>query len=157
MDTGVGCWAIVMIRYGTRPINSYFLGWDKHACESSRVAMCAKAGSALCLLVKRRSSFPALVKQLTVLGCNWIFSPFFFTACTSQLLFQWSCAPFCGGDNDDDDFYCITLYTFSWYIEEVSVWRTVVLYWGALASPKWTCLPSGSSAGLSGFVPNGAN
>lgn len=82
---------------------------------------------------------------MDVLGCNWMFSPFFFTACASQLLCQWNCASACGDDNDDNDadyfFYCIMLYNFSWYIEEVSIWRTVVPCWGAqLTLNELACL-----------------
>lgn len=136
MSTRVGCWATVMIRFGWTPISSHVMGTNVMICnESSSGGIYAQAGSVLCLLIKRRSSLPMLVKQPAFLGCKWMLSPFFsqhvlhnyFSSKTVPLhvmvmmiIFIVSCFT-TSADN----------------VKEVFLWRRAVL----LGSPKWTaCL-----------------
>lgn len=124
-------------------------------CESSRVGICAKAGSTRCLSTCQTQETPWMVveqsKLWSVIVCSELY--FFFIVYTLELLFQ---------EKNVLLHIIIIIFFFQLYFQLVYcgptyLEETVVLYRGALASPKWTCLPSGSNVAVLCFVPKGAN
>lgn len=123
-------------------------------CESSCVGICAKAGSTHCLSTCQTQETPWMVveqsKLWSVIVCSELY--FFYSIYFRATFPGKKCASSCYYYYIFFQLYFQLVYCGPTYLEE-----TVVLYRGALASPKWTCLPSGSNVAVLCFVPKGAN